>query len=57
MVVFGCLLLIILPLAGFVIGSYFGDVAVGIWAALGGFGLAVLACSISVTALVKARNR
>ncbi len=55
MVIFGCLLLIILPLIGLVIGSYLGGLAIGIWAALGGFGLAVLACSISVMALMKAR--
>lgn len=55
MVVVGCLALIILPLIGFVIGSYLDGVQAGIWAALGGFGLAVLACAVSVTALVKAR--
>ncbi|WP_230480800.1 hypothetical protein [Sphingomonas sp. Leaf21] len=55
MVMIGCLLLIILPLIGFVVGAYFGDVAIGLWAAAGGFGLAVLVCSISVTALVKSR--
>lgn len=57
MVIIGCLLLIILPLIGFVIGSYLGGVAIGIGAALGGFVLAVLACAIPVMALVKARPR
>lgn len=57
MVILGCLLLIILPLMGFVIGGYLGGVAIGIWAALGGLGLAVFACVIPVMALVKAGRR
>lgn len=55
MVIFGCLALVILPLIGLVIGGYLGGLSVGIWSALGGFGLAVLACSISAVALIKAR--
>lgn len=55
MMVIGCLSLIILPLLGVVIGGYYGGVAVGIWAALAGLGLAILACVIPVVALMKAR--
>ncbi|MDR6116300.1 putative membrane protein [Sphingomonas sp. SORGH_AS789] len=55
MMVIGCLSLIILPLLGFVIGAYYGGVAIGIWAALAGLGLAILACVIPVVALIKAR--
>lgn len=55
MMVIGCLSLIILPLLGFVIGGYYGGVAIGIWAALAGLGLAILACVVPIVALIKAR--
>lgn len=55
MVVIGCLLLVILPLIGLVIGGYLGGLAVGLWTALGGFVVAFAVCSLSVLALVKAR--
>ena len=42
MMVIGCLSLIILPLLGFVIGGYYG-------------GVAILACAIPIVALMKAR--
>jgi hypothetical protein len=54
MVVIGCLLLFILPLIGLVIGGL-GGLTVGLWAALGGFVLAIAACSLSIIALVKSR--
>ncbi|MGE7206392.1 hypothetical protein ACQKJZ_12005 [Sphingomonas sp. NPDC019816] len=56
MIMFGCLLLVVLPLIGLVVGGYLGGLTAGLWTALGGLALAVLACSISVIALVKARH-
>lgn len=55
MVVIGCLLLFILPLIGLVIGGWLGGLTVGLWAAWGGFVLAIAACSLSIIALVKSR--
>ncbi|GAM01505.1 hypothetical protein [Sphingomonas parapaucimobilis] len=55
MVVIGCLLLVILPLIGLVIGGYLGGLTVGLWTALAGFAVAFAVCSLSVIALMKAR--
>lgn len=55
MVVIGCMLLVILPLIGLVVGGYLGGLAVGLRTALGGFAVAFAVCSVSVVALVKAR--
>jgi hypothetical protein len=54
MVAAGCLLLVILPLAGLVLGLIVGSKAVAIWCALGGLTIAIAICGTSVYALVKA---
>lgn len=54
MIAAGCLLLVILPLAGLVLGLVIGSKAVAIWCALGGLALAIAICCTSVYVLVKA---
>jgi hypothetical protein len=53
----GCLLLVILPLAGLVLGLFVGGKAIAVWSALGGFAIAIALCCTSVYALMKARRR
>ena len=57
MVAVGCLLLVILPLAGLALGLLAGSKFVGIWCALGGFTIAVAVCSTAMYALIKAGRR
>jgi hypothetical protein len=53
----GCLLLVILPIVGLVIGLFLAGTAGAIWGAAIGFGVAAIAAGISMAALVQARRR
>jgi len=57
MIAIGCLLLIILPLLGLAVGGYVGGPHLAIWFAVVGFVVAVVVCSVSALALVKAGRR
>lgn len=54
MVALGCLLLLILPLLGFMGGAYLGGMEVALWSAGAGFVLAVASCALAGYALMKA---
>ena len=53
----GCLLLIILPLAGFLLGLSLGNETIALWCAFAGFAIALAACGTSIYALVKSGRR
>jgi hypothetical protein len=57
MIAIGCLLLIILPIAGFAIGMIASGIKIAIWAALACFAIAAIACGITTYALAKAGRR
>lgn len=57
MVAVGCLALILLPLAGLVLGGLLGGPAVARWAALAGFALALALCGLAAYAMAKATRR
>jgi len=57
MIAVGCLLLVILPLAGLVLGLFVGSKALAIWFALGGLAVAIGICGISAYALFRAGHR
>ena len=54
MIAAGCLLLVVLPLAGMVLGLLVGSKAAAIWCALVGFAIAIAVCGTSIYALIKA---
>lgn len=57
MVALGCLLLVILPLTGLVVGGYLIGPEAATWSAAVGFVLAAAICGIGAYALVKASRR
>jgi hypothetical protein len=57
MVAAGCLLLIILPLTGLVVGLFAGSQTVAIICVVIGFVIAAATCCTAVFALFKARHR
>ncbi len=57
MVALGCLLLIVLPLLGFMGGAYVAGEEGALWGAVGGFVLASAACGLAGYALVRASGR
>lgn len=57
MIAFGCLLLIVLPLIGLVVGGYIGGGEGAAWAAAIGFAIAIAVCGMTAAALMKARRR
>jgi hypothetical protein len=57
MIALGCLLLVILPLAGLAFGLLIGSKTVAIFCALGGLAIAAAVCCTAVYALLKAGHR
>lgn len=57
MIALGCLLLIVLPLAGLALGTFVGGASGALWFALGGLAIALVVCGVSVYALMKASRR
>lgn len=57
MVALGCLLLLILPLLGFMGGACLGGTQAALWGAGTGFVLAVASCAFAGHALVQASRR
>lgn len=57
MVALGCLLLLILPLLGFMAGAYLAGTEAGLWGAAAGFLLAASSCAAAGYALVQASRR
>lgn len=57
MVALGCLLLVVLPLLGFLAGAFLGGEGAALWGAGIGFGLAVASCGFAGYALVQASRR
>ena len=57
MIAAGCLLLVILPLAGLVLGLVLGSETIAIWCMIGGFAMAVAVCCTSIFALMRAGRR
>jgi hypothetical protein len=57
MIAIGCLLLIILPVVGFVVGLSTGNETIAIWCAAGGFLIALAVCATSIYALVTSSRR
>jgi hypothetical protein len=53
----GCLLLVVLPILGLVLGGLFGGHNGAKWAALIGLGIAVTVCGLSGYALVEVSRR
>jgi hypothetical protein len=57
MVALGCLLVVILPLAGLAMGLLIGSKVVAVWCALGGAASAIAVCSTAIYAVIKAGPR
>ncbi|WP_162835545.1 hypothetical protein [Croceibacterium mercuriale] len=57
MVALGCLLLVVLPLLGFMGGAYLGGGNATLWGAGIGLVLAVASCALAGYALVQASRR
>ena len=57
MVVIGCLLLVILPIVGFVVGGLIAGADAGMWTAALGFVIALAICGVAGYALIKASRR
>lgn len=57
MIAIGCLLLIVLPLAGLAGGGLIAGPAGARWGAAIGFGIAAIACGLTGYALVKISRR
>jgi len=57
MVAIGCLLLVILPIMGFVVGGAVAGAHAGMWTAAAGFAVALTICGAAAYALVKAGRR
>jgi len=57
MVALGCLLIVILPLAGLTLGLLVGSKVVAVWCALGGLAAAAAVCSTAFYAVFKAGRR
>ena len=54
MIAIGCLLLVILPIAGLALGGVIGGPQAARWAALAGLLIAATVCALSAYALAKA---
>lgn len=57
MIALGCLLLLILPILGIVVGGLLGGADGALWAAIAGLVVAVGFCGLMAFALVKAGRR
>ena len=57
MVAIGCLLLVILPIVGFVVGGMVAGAQAAMWSAALGFSVAAAICGVAGYALVKAGRR
>lgn len=57
MVAAGCLLLVILPILGLLVGSWIGGGQAALWCALAGFLIAAALCGVAGYALVQAGRR
>jgi len=56
MIAIGCLLLVILPIAGLVLGGLFAGPLGARWGAVIGFGIALIVCLFTGYALVRLRR-
>ncbi|MBA2933232.1 hypothetical protein HZF05_03900 [Sphingomonas sp. CGMCC 1.13654] len=57
MIAIGCLLLVILPIAGFMLGLFVSGISIAIGLAVAGFVIAAAVCCVTGYALAKAGRR